>query len=144
LGSAVDAINKSLSDEQKEYTKLYAPTPKQIETLIKISFWASLSKEEGRYHNFSLAFAPFEEADDPFVFSAPLSFSSEQISKLAPALKSPDRIIGVWTNESDELSIWGFTSWSGMALTIRTFEPGRLCTKYPIVVVTRHAEFVLS
>ncbi|RYE91066.1 MAG: hypothetical protein EOO75_09290 [Myxococcales bacterium] len=81
--------------------------------LLKVAFYASLQREEGRALAFGLAFispASIEERGHvPFsalIFEAPLPFGVEQIIKLAPALDHRLASIGVWERDG-ELFIWG-------------------------------------
>ena len=49
-------------------------TSLQLQTLIEVSFWASLIQEEGQYHDFSLTLCPQEFAADSFVFESRVHF----------------------------------------------------------------------
>jgi len=103
-----------------------APSAQEIRKLIETSFWASLTKEEGRPHRFRLGFWSEEEAGECLiVFTPSLPFSVEELAKIAPAFRADD-YIGVWRDSPDDeqLYIWGTTYpspysygfWSGISL----------------------------
>lgn len=105
-------------------------TSLQLQTLIDVAFWASLVQEEGRSHGFSLVLCPKESTSDPFIFESGVRFEAGQLAKLAPALTAQDNSIGVWLNDENDLSIWGFTPLAGTALTVRVHEPGQLLVSF--------------
>ena len=111
----------------------YFPTPitsLQLQTLIEVSFWASLIQEEGRYHDFSLGLCPQEFTTDSFVFESRVPFEAAQLAKLAPAFGPQENSIGVWFDEHGELFIWGFTPSAGISLAVRVHEPGQLLVSF--------------
>ena len=105
-------------------------TSLQLQSLIEVSFWASLIQEEGQYHDFSLALCPQDFATDSFVFESRVPFQAAQLAKLAPALAPQENSIGVWLDEHDEWFIWGFTPSAGISLAVRTHEPGELLVSF--------------
>src|SRR5258705_4792610 len=69
--SALSRGHDASTDESSQY--LPSPiTSFQLQTLIEVSFLASLIQEEGKYHEFSLALCPQEFATDSFVFKSRL------------------------------------------------------------------------
>jgi hypothetical protein len=111
----------------------YLPSPitsLQLQTLIEVSFWASLIQEEGRYHDFSLGLCPQEFTTDSFVFESRVPFEAAQLAKLAPAFGPQENSIGVWFDEHGELFIWGFTPSAGISLAVRVHEPGQLLVSF--------------
>jgi hypothetical protein len=84
--SAFAEVLSATSDTESPRGPTIVPSKEQIETLIDVSFWASLEKEEGRHHAFSLAFFQKENDSDHYIFKKPLGFNPEGLAKLAPAL----------------------------------------------------------
>ena len=127
--SALTQVRNSPTEDSSPY--LSSPvTSLQLQTLIEVSFWASLIQEEGQYHDFSLAFCPQEFTTDSFVFESRVSLEAEQLAKLAPAFESQENSIGVWFDEHGELFIWGFTPSAGISLAVRAHEPGQLLVSF--------------
>jgi len=94
-------------------------TSLQLQSLIEVSFWASLMQEEGKYHRFSLALCPQELTSDPFVFESRVPLEAALLARLAPAFGPQENSIGVWFDEHGELFIWGFTPSAGISLAVR-------------------------
>lgn len=109
-----------------------APEPSAaiIESIIDVAFWASLGREEGRSPKISLAFLPPELAGLPMVFKHPLAFSTNVLTKLAPAVERPGIHLGVWMEEG-ELYIWGTTrDIPSLCFVLEVVEPGLLVVKH--------------
>lgn len=106
-----------------------------IRRLLEVSFWASLLKEEGRHHQFTLEYSSPSEPnfDNLLVFHQPLPFDAPTIAKLAPALESKANI-GVWETKqkdgksrSPELAIWGCVPpLLCSPLLLKAIEPGQI------------------
>ena len=127
--SALSQVRNAASKDSS--SSLPSPiTSLQLQTLIEVSFWASLIQEEGQYHDFSLTLCPQEFAADSFVFESRVPFQAAQLAKLAPALAPQENSIGVWLDEHDEWFIWGFTPSAGISLAVRTHEPGELLVSF--------------
>lgn len=118
--------------ENKEWDpRIHIPSLEHLHELIEVSFWASLTKEEGQYHEFSITFAPVEHATDGLLFITALDFTPEKLAKLAPALQSSGAEIGIWPNDKGELCMWGFAPlFLATPLSVRTFEPGQLVVSF--------------
>ena len=87
-----------------------APEPDEsvIEAMIDAGFWASLRREEGLTPKISLAYMPPETAEQPLLFTHPLSLAPAVLAKVAPAVERPGIHLGVWTGP-DGLQVWGTT-----------------------------------
>jgi len=99
----------AIDEEQAQALPLPGPSAVEIKTLVQTSFWASLTKEEGKFHNFRLIFMPADDWDESlFVLRKPLPFEPKKLAKIAPALL-PSFRVGVWrTQDAADLEIWGF------------------------------------
>lgn len=106
------------------------PDPKIIETIIDITFWASLRREEGRSPKVSIAYLPPQAAEHPLVFAETLALSANTLAKLAPAVERSGIHLGVWM-ENGELRIWGTTRViPGLCFVLEVIEPGMLVIKH--------------
>jgi len=127
--SALSRGHSAPTDESSQY--LPSPiTSRQLQTLIEVSFWASLIQEEGKYHEFSLALCPQEFSTDSFVFESRVPLEAALLARLAPAFGPQENSIGVWFDEHGELFIWGFTPSAGKSLAVRVHEPGQLLVSF--------------
>lgn len=127
--SALSQVHNAPAEDSSRY--LPNPlTSLQLQTLIEVSFWASLIQEEGKYHEFSLALCPQEFTTDSFVFESRVPFEAAQLAKLAPAFGPQENSIGVWFDDQGELVIWGFTPSAGISLAVRAYEPGQLLLSF--------------
>ena len=127
--SALSQVHNAPTEDSSPY--LPSPiTSLQLQTLIEVSFWASLIQEEGQYHEFSLALSPQEFTTDSFVFESRVPFEAAQLAKLAPAFGPQENSIGVWFDDQGELFIWGFTPSAGISLAVRAYEPGQLLLSF--------------
>ena len=109
-----------------------APEPalQVIETIIDVTFWASLRKEEGRPPKISIAYLPPRLADGPLIFENAILLSSAVLTKLAPAVERSGIHLGVW-GSGDELYIWGTTrSIPDCCFVLEVIEPGLLVIKH--------------
>jgi len=79
-----------------------------IEAMIDAGFWASLRREEGLTPKISLAYLPPDQAEQPLLFSHPLSLAPSVLAKVAPAVERPGIHLGVWTGPHG-LHVWGTT-----------------------------------
>lgn len=101
-----------------------------IESIIDVTFWASLRKEEGHAPKISLALLPPAQASDEVVFGNRLRLTPHNLTKLAPAVESPGIHLGVWF-ENDELYVWGTTlAIPGICFVLEVVEPGLLVIKH--------------
>src|SRR5580765_200985 len=80
--SALSQVHNAPTEDSSP-SLLSPATSLQLQTLIEVSFWASLIQEEGKYHDFSLALCPQEFTTDSFVFKSRVPFEAEQLAKLA-------------------------------------------------------------
>ena len=101
----------AVDEEEAQALPLPGPSTDEIKTLVQTSFWASLTKEEGTFHDFRLVFMRADDEDESlFVFRKPLPFEPKNLAKIAPALL-PTFCVGVWrTQDAANLEIWGFAS----------------------------------
>lgn len=112
--------------------KILAPIPSSqvIETIIDVTFWASLRREEGRSPKISIAFLPPNLIEQPLIFENRLSLNPDVLTKLAPSVEHAGIHLGVWI-ENDELYIWGTTtSIPGLCFVLEVVEPGLLVIKH--------------
>jgi hypothetical protein len=151
---AMDGVRYDARPEEEE--SIPGPIGKaQLKMFIEIAFWASLTHEEGRFHEFSLIMLPKEGPNFPFAFASPIHFDEHNLAKLAPALDQLSNSIGVWPGEDGRLYIWGFaplddTGLHGVSLTASTLAPGQIIvsfTQYGILhfsslITGTRAEFV--
>lgn len=105
------------------------PSVSHIHALIDVAFWASLRREEGRHHKFSLTFLPPTQGADSYLFQRPVPFDSDKLAKLSPALHKQRTSMGVWP-DGDKLAVWGFTQSNGWFFSVEVFEPGQLLTSF--------------
>ncbi|MEK6407449.1 MAG: putative sensor domain DACNV-containing protein [Acidobacteriota bacterium] len=112
------------------YLTSTSPSKEHFRSLIEETFWASLQRVEGRHHRFCIAFCPEDSIDDPFLFKKAVSFDSEHLAKLSPALQAERIVIGVWP-VMDNLKIWGFwpAQMSDSSWSRRIDAPHRLLVK---------------
>lgn len=130
--TAAQEARKAVKKEGADLLGFYEPSKQQLKAFIEGAFWASLTREEGRHHDFRVALMlPPYEGRYSFVFEKPLAFLPEKLAKLAPALKSSEYSIGVRTNEKEELVIWGFMEIMGMGLSIKTLGPAQILVSFP-------------
>lgn len=108
----------------------YLPNAQVIEAMVDVAFWASLRREEGRSPRISIAFLAPEQSEQPFVFQERLAFSSDILTKLAPAVEHSGIHLGVW-QENGELYLWGTTtSIPSLCFVLEVVEPGLLVIKH--------------
>jgi len=109
-----------------------APEPplKVIETIIDVTFWASLRREEGRSPKISLAYLPPLLAGQPLVFEERIFLTPYVLTKLAPAVERSGIHLGVW-DDGGELYVWGTTrSIPDCCFVMEVIEPGLLVIKH--------------
>jgi hypothetical protein len=125
-----------------------APTQKNLKLLLRIAFFASLTREEGRELTFVIGYCEAPRSDERneqgrFVFDNPLPLNVRQLTKLAPACNTIQGIIGIHAGTNDRLEIWGLlnngssqwrlrqgksTSCSSFSMvSVRVNGPGDLC-----------------
>ena len=108
----------------------HQPQAPVIETIIDVTFWASLRKEEGHAPKISLALLPPAQASHPLIFGNRIRLTPHNLTKLAPAVESPGIHLGVWF-ENDELYVWGTTlAIPGICFVLEVVEPGLLVVKH--------------
>ncbi|HEY2581631.1 MAG TPA: hypothetical protein VGI43_07485 [Mucilaginibacter sp.] len=133
---AAPAINSHFTNlleaaSQQGETDL-APEPplKVIETIIDVTFWASLRKEEGRSPKISLAYLPSSLAGQPLVFEESILLTPDVLTKLGPAVERSGIHLGVW-DEGGELRVWGTTrTIPDCCFVLEVVEPGMLVIKH--------------
>ena len=140
-------VNHELSElEIKFWNQLHKLEAKHFQNILEFSIYESLEREEGVFHNFSIIVSPYignvsmelAAEDNPIVLMQTYAFESPQemsvLHKLAPALESTNKRVGVWFNTKDEVKIWGFTETTLQAnccIEIRTLSPGQLLILIP-------------
>lgn len=104
-----------------------------LSEILEVALAATLKREEGRFHRFSIAVAPlvdgvyrFEIQSNPFIFAHPLDFNVENINKLSTALDGTDNNIKVVFDENGSPQIIGFTDAWENALIIESLDLGKL------------------
>lgn len=107
-----------------------APDAGSIEAIIDATFWASFRPEEGRFPKISLAFLPPDHAGQPLMFEHRLPVTTDNLTKLAPAVERPGVHLGVW-REDGELYVWGVTrAIPSLGFVLEDVEPGLLVIKH--------------
>jgi hypothetical protein len=119
---------------------------KHLEEILEFSIYESLEREEGIFHNFSIIVSPYignismklSEEESPVNLARTYAFQTPQsmnlLHKLAPALESTNKRIGVWFNADNKVEVWGFTAttlWAYCCIKIRTLSPGQLLILLP-------------
>lgn len=84
------------------------PDVAHIETLIDVSFWTSLRREEGYVPTISLALVAPAAVPHPMLFARRLALTPATLAKLAPAVERPGIHLGV-SPVDGVLSVWGTT-----------------------------------
>lgn len=117
--------------------KLVFPTyyEKGFSEFLETAITASLKKEEGRFHSFTVSVLPLENTEDQnkpkvdsqdFLFKKPLTFNVENLVKLSTALNNTDHNIKVKYDENLVAQIMGFGSNWNNSLMIESFDTGKL------------------
>lgn len=110
---------------------------RSFESLLQTAFWASLTREEGLFHNFSLSIFPTPSNEtqkyaESYIFETSLPFSPKNLAKISGAFESTNNQIGIWLNENDEtFDIWGFTEHTNSFFEIKSFDAGQLIISFP-------------
>ena len=111
--------------------------------VLEKAFEATLKKEEGIHHNFSLVISPpesrFGDLLSPYndkhnhgsfedVCSFEIPVDIELLPKIAPAFESTNKKLRIWFNDENKIEIWGFAShfFDYLGLEIKSFSPGQL------------------
>jgi len=106
------------------------PSLETIETIVDVTFWASLRKEEGRSPKISLAYLPPLLAGQPLIFENRIILTPNVLTKLAPAVERAGIHLGIW-EEDGELYVWGTTrSIPDCCFVLEVVEPGLLVVKH--------------
>jgi len=106
------------------------PSAKVIESIIDVTFWASLRREEGRSPKISLAYLPPLLAGQPLIFEERILLTPYVLTKLAPAVERSGIHLGIW-DEDGELYVWGTTrSIPDCCFVLEVIEPGLLVVKH--------------
>jgi sensor domain DACNV-containing protein len=119
---------------------------KKLETVLEACFFASIEREEGRMHNFTVAIAPTKSvlSDSliarlpPDTFAHSYVFETfldiDMLARISPAIVATHQQIGVWFC-GDHAKIWGFSGMNihmSAAVQIKTFQPGQLGVFVPL------------
>ena len=140
--------NQNNFDEYDEYVVrilelLRELNVEQFSKVLEKSFEASLKKEEGIHHNFSLVLSPPEAKFSDFLqpnmqrhfhgsFEDVCSFETpidiKFLPKMTAAFESTNKKLRIWLDEENEIKIWGFAShfFDYLGLEIKSFSPGQL------------------
>jgi hypothetical protein len=137
-----------LEGQLDRFTRAYVAEARQLNseiltTVLKACFGASLAKEEGKHHQFSVYVSPpeqrFAKLLEPYAqkhfcgyfenvssFEKPVEIA--KLPKIATAFESTNQKLRVWFNSNSEIEIWGFAKsyFDDLALEITTFSPGQL------------------
>ncbi|WP_207426159.1 putative sensor domain DACNV-containing protein [Pedobacter sp. SYSU D00535] len=118
------------AEEAGERDLAPVPSASVIETIIDVSFWTSLRREEGHSPRISLAYLPPDKAGKPLIFGEKLALTSGTLIKLAPGIERAGIHLGIW-HEGDELLIWGTTrTIPSFCFVLEMVEPGLLVVKH--------------
>jgi hypothetical protein len=148
-----------------KFTTLYRTESRKLKTsllkkMLEETFKASVEKEEGKHHSFSVIISPpenkFSELLKTYVnkryrseFGNVQSFTKSlpisMLSKIAPAFESTNQKLRIWFNEKDEIEIWGFANnyFDDFGLEIVTFSEGQIFVQINLPVLT-HSRFLIS
>ncbi len=109
---------------------------KGLNDILEIALSATLKKEEGRFHHFSISVAPIVDGakrdinpnviSQPFIFAKPLELNPENIKKLSTALNGTDNNIKVIFNKEGVPQIIGFSDEWDNSLIIESLDVGKL------------------
>lgn len=106
------------------------PSAQIVETIIDVTFWASIRKEEGHSPKISLAFLSPAQAGNPLLFKQRLPLNPAVLTKIAPGVERAGIHIGIWEEEG-ELFIWGTTtSIPNFCFVLDVSEPALLVIKH--------------
>ena len=91
------------------------PTEQELQALVEVAYFASLTGEELRLCPFTIAFfsksdtaiIPVQHGWSPIIFREPRPFSVPELSKLSPAMDFSQTILCVSKGATGELEIWG-------------------------------------
>jgi hypothetical protein len=128
-------------EEFRQHKARVEPIPSlaELEALLDIAFFSSLTQEEGKSVVFSLLYCDptlAVESKWPVVrFASELTFSVEQIRKLSPAADPQTIDIGVYPSNG-ELAIWGMVYVRRAQLGQHSFPPGLSFLSRQVGVVT--------
>ena len=107
-----------------------APDVRALEAIIEAAFWASLRREEGYPPKISLAYVSPAHSDVRLMLERPLPLTSEELTRLAPAVERPGIHLGVW-HINGELSVWGATRMlPASCFVLEVASPGVLVIKF--------------
>lgn len=123
------------SQNTKEFKYPIFPE-KGLNNILEIALSATLKKEEGRHHHFSISVAPVADGvrrdinpnitSQPFIFAKPLEFNPDNIKKLSTALNGTDNNIKVVFNKEYIPQIIGFSDEWDTSLIIESLDVGKL------------------
>jgi hypothetical protein len=139
----LDIDNLRTLNEQPSRLKLFGrwlpslPSPDYLRRVVETAFWATLEREEGRFHGFRLTCRPPGDDEIEFRFKRSLYLSSRELSKLASSVLE-EALIGTWIDEGGIYS-WGFSHLPDASIQVRARRPGQLLlgiAGYPSAVVT--------
>ncbi len=106
------------------------PSLEHISQMIDAAVWTSFTTEEGNAVTVSLVLSPVDDAFGTFKFENPINFDVKNLVKLGAALENPRADIGVWPDEQEKLSVWGFKTRSANTLLanlcVEAIGPGRV------------------
>lgn len=106
------------------------PSKEIISKIIDAAVWTSFTTDEGNTVTISIILNSAEDSFDTFMFDKPISFDVRNLVKLGAALENPRADIGIWPDENDELTIWGFKPRSSDTLIanlcVEAIGPGRV------------------
>ncbi len=110
------------------------PSREIIAQMIDAAVWTSFSTDEGNAVSISIILNQAEDTFDTFMFDKPIGFNVRNLVRMGAALENPRADIGVWPDEDEKLTVWGFKSRSGNTLVanlcVEALGPGRVLITY--------------
>lgn len=118
LNSANDTKDDAFYNKSRNL--LLALNAGQLQAIFEAVYSASLKREEGRHHHFSVVLTPAlshfadEIKDCPWhgclknvtAFEKPISIAD--LPKIAPAFEGTNQSLRIWINAEGQIEIWGF------------------------------------
>lgn len=127
---AIFAQHLAKARDNREEDLAPLPSAQIVETIIDVTFWASIRKEEGHSPKISLAFLSPAQAGNPLLFKQRLPLNPAVLTKIAPGVERAGIHIGIWEEEG-ELFIWGTTtSIPNFCFVLDVSEPALLVIKH--------------
>jgi len=109
---------------------------KKLTSVAEIAFGSSLSKEEDRFHQFSLILCPppaTELLEDLYLFDEWPDL--ELLPKLSASIEKTSQFLFAWFEEDQTPKIWGFGNdvLGHLCISVSSISPGQIVVKTPSV-----------